>query len=271
MGLVGSKRPASYRDSDSHSLICQAGTRRPHPGGRGGGSHPHTPPGPTEGGPHPPDAPQPARAPPLSLWAGEEGSLTPPGSSEDSRFPHSRGGCLMLTITWRLLTADERPCLSSCLQWAGLSPTLDGPWHPGGLTPFWALPGASPEVSAPRLPGGGGDGGSHAGSPAHSVLPTCRQALGAGSPRGLLGQTRVPGPARPRVTVLDVQLQRQCLGRAQHLAPQTITGHRTHGTKAATAGAAGTGVVPAAWPALPGHPAGSSARDPTSSPGLSTR
>lgn len=144
MGLVGSKRPASYWDSDSHSLICQAGTRRPHPGGRGGGSHPHTPPGPTEGGPRPPDAPQPARAPPLSLWAGEEGSLTPPGSCEDSRFPHSRGGCLMLTITWRLLTADERPCLSSCLQWAGLSPTLDGPWHPGGLTPFWALPGGLP-------------------------------------------------------------------------------------------------------------------------------
>ena len=32
VGLVGSKRPAPYWDSDSHSLICQAGTRRPLPG-----------------------------------------------------------------------------------------------------------------------------------------------------------------------------------------------------------------------------------------------
>lgn len=54
-----------------------------------------------------------------------------------------------------------------------------------------------------------------------------------------------------RVTVLDVQLQRRCLGRAQQLAPQTITGHHPPRDEGCHAGAAGTGLVPAAWPALP--------------------
>lgn len=97
-----------------------------------------------------------------------------------------------------------------------LPPPVGRPLADAGLTlasrrpdpPSRRCQGASPETSAPRLPGGGGDGGGHAGSWARSVLPTYRQALGAGSPRGLLGQTRMPGPTRPGVTVLDVQLQR---------------------------------------------------------------
>ena len=58
-----------------------------------------------------------------------------------------------------------------------------------------------------------------------------------------------------RVTVLDVQLQRRCLGRAQHLAPQTITGHHPPGTKAATREQQAQD-----WSLQPGPPSRSSCR-----------
>lgn len=119
--------------------------------------------------------------------------------------------------------------------------------------------GAFPEASAPRLPGGGGDVGSHVGSWLCTLCPSHLQGGARGwQPMRVTGADTCARLCLPQSHSPRRPASQAILGPSPAPRPQTSTGHRSPSTKAATEGAVGTGWSPRpgppSWAILPAAP-----------------